>query len=259
VIFDETWFHAPLAGDLAAGAVARLPEDEAHHAVRVLRLRPGAEIAVTNGEGAVYRAFLRDEKGALEIVERVLHETAPGLGVALPLLKGRDTEQPAEAICEFAVRDLFLLKTEHCEVFKGQDFTKLVERLRQKSLTALKQAKKSWLTRIHPPQDLRAWREANRSVPLAVAHPGEDTVPLPLPPALHVLTGPEGGLSRAELEDLFAQDNVHRLSLGPTRLRAIHAPVAALGRLAVSVKNQEPGIENAGRTERRSSASGMNA
>lgn len=232
MIYTETWFHAPLASDLERGATARLPEDEAHHAARVLRLRPGAEVVVTTGEGAVYRALLSDEKGALEIVERALFEPAPpGLSFGLPLLKGRDVEQPAEAICEFAVRDVFLLKTAHCEVFKGQEFAKLEDRLRQKSITALKQAKKAWLTRIHLPQELRAWREAHRDVPLAVAHPGNDTVPSPLPPALHVLTGPEGGFSDAELEYLFGQENVHRLSLGPTRLRAIHAPVAALGSL----------------------------
>jgi RsmE family RNA methyltransferase len=190
---------------------------------------------VTNGEGSVYRALLRDEKGAIEILERAVFESEPpGLGVGLPLLKGRDTEQPAEAVCEFAVRDLFLLKAEHSETFRGQDFSKLVERLQQKSVTALKQAKKAWLTRVHAPQDLRAWREVHRATPLAVAHPGEDTVPSPLPPSLHLLSGPEGGLSPAELEYLLAQENVHRLSLGPTRLRAIHAPVAALGRLAAA-------------------------
>jgi 16S rRNA (uracil1498-N3)-methyltransferase len=231
VLFDETWFYAPLAGDAAPGSSARLPEEEAHHAARVLRLRAGAEIAVTNGEGAVYRAVLRDDLGNIEVTEALAIEPGPGLGVGLPILKGRDTEQPAEAICEFAVRDLFLLNLDHSETFKGQDFSKLVERLRTKSLTALKQAKKAWLTRIHAPQGLEAWRTAHRGIPLAVAHPGEDTVPSPLPPSLHVLTGPEGGFSDAELSFLFEEEKAYRLSLGPTRLRAIHAPVAALGKL----------------------------
>jgi 16S rRNA (uracil1498-N3)-methyltransferase len=155
----------------------------------------------------------------------------PGWGFGLPLLKGRDTELPAEAVCEFNVCDLFLLTTDHSSEFKGQDFSKLVERLRQKSLVALKQAKKSWLTRIHEPQDLRAWRAAHASTPLLVGHPGDDGVPAPLPASLHVLTGPEGGFSDAELEWLFGEAGAHRLSLGPTRLRAVHAPVAALGSL----------------------------
>jgi 16S rRNA (uracil1498-N3)-methyltransferase len=231
MFFDETWFYAPLSRGLASGSAVMLPPEEAHHAFRVLRLRPGAEIAVTNGEGSVYRAVLHDDVGHLEILEAAPYEEAPRLGVGLPILKGKDTEQPAEAICEFAVRDLFLLKLDHCELFKGQDFSKMAERLRVKSLTALKQAKKAWLTRIHAPQDLRAWRAAHRAIPLALAHPGEDTVPSPLPAELHVLTGAEGGFSAAELEYLFFQENVYRLSLGPTRLRAIHAPVAAMGSL----------------------------
>ncbi len=236
MLFSETWFYAPVP---EGATTAVLPEDEARHAFKVLRLRPGAEVIVTNGEGSVHRAVLEDAKGVLSITGRLRHDPVPpGLGVGLPLLKGRDTEAPAEAVCEFDVRDLFLLRLDHCETFKGQDHAKLVERLRAKSLTALKQAKKSWLTRIHPPQDLRAWRAAHPSVPLVVAHPGEDTVPSPLPPEVHVLTGPEGGFSKEELGVLFGGDPafgpVFRLSLGGTRLRAIHAPVAALGRLAGS-------------------------
>lgn len=228
LFFDETWFYAPVA-EGATSVV--LPDDEAHHA-RVLRLKPGAHVVVTTGEGSVYRATLRDEKGALDVGERIVHEpNPPGVSVGLPLLKGRDTEQPGEAICEFAVRDLFLLNLDHCETFKGQDHTKLVERLRAKSLVALKQAKKAWLTRVHAPQTFKEWRAAHASTPLVVAHPGETTVPRPLPPALHVLTGPEGGFSDAELALLFADANAYRLSLGETRLRAIHAPVAGLGAL----------------------------
>ncbi len=230
--FSETWFHAPVAEGAQA---ALLPEDEARHAVKVLRLRPGTEIVVTNGEGSVHKARLLDERGALEITGLLRRDPEPpGWGVGLPLLRGRDTEQPAEGICEFDVRDLFLLTTDHSSEFKGQDFSRLVERLRQKSVVALKQAKKSWLTRIHAPQDLRAWRAAHPSVPLLVAHPGDDETPASLPASLHVLTGPEGGFSDAELEWLFGEAGALRLSLGPTRLRAIHAPVAALGRLVGS-------------------------
>ena len=230
LFFDETWFYCPVAH---GASTAVLPGDEAHHA-RVLRLKPGATIVVTTGEGSVYRAVLRDGNGSLQVSERLQHDPEPpGLGVGLPLLKGRDTEQPGEAICEFAVRDLFLLKLDYCEVFKGQDHAKLVERLRAKSLTALKQAKKSWLTRVHAPQTMREWRAAYPDVPLVVAHPGETTVPVPRPEALHLLTGPEGGFSDAEQAFLWGEAQAYRLALGPTRLRAIHAPIAGLAGLAV--------------------------
>jgi 16S rRNA (uracil1498-N3)-methyltransferase len=227
--FEETWFYAPAEN---AGESLALPPEEAHHALRVLRLKPGAEMVVANGAGSVFLARLASEGGRIEILERLQHEpNPPGISLALGMLKGRDAELPVEGACEFPLTEVFLLLTDHSSEFKGQDFERLMERLRQKSLAALKQAKKTWLTRIHPPQDLRAWREAHRGVPLALAHPGEDALPSPLPSSMHVLIGPEGGFSKAELDSLLAQENCYRLSLGPTRLRAIHAPVAALGNL----------------------------
>jgi 16S rRNA (uracil1498-N3)-methyltransferase len=229
--FTETWFHTSVPE--GARSIV-LPDEEARHATKVLRLKPGTEIVITTGEGSVYKAALKDDRGAAEILGLMRRDPEPpGWALGLPLLRGRDTELPAEGACEFALGDIFLLVTDHSSEFKGQDFTKLVERLRQKSVVALKQAKKSWLTRIHAPQDLRAWRAAHAPIPLLVAHPGDDETPAPLPVALHLLTGPEGGFSVKELEWLFSGDGAgaKRLPLGPTRLRAIHAPVAALGSL----------------------------
>mgnify|MGYP003336690139 CR=1 FL=1 len=228
-LFDENWFYAPAR---QSGESLGLPPEEAHHALKVLRLKTGSEIVVSNGEGSVFSARLVSEQGRIEILECVRQEPEPpGLCLAIGLLKGRDVELPVEAACEFPIADVFLLKTDHSSEFEGQGFERLLERLRQKSLTSLKQAKKPWLTRIHAPQGLRTWREFHREIPLALAHPGMDTVPSPLPTKLHLLIGPEGGFSELELMYLLAQENCHRLSLGPTRLRAIHAPIAALGNL----------------------------
>ena len=228
-LFDETWFHAPAEN---IGQSLALPPEEAQHALRVLRLKPETEIIVSNGAGSVFRARLASEAGRIEILDRVQHDPEPpGLSLAIGLLKGRDVELPVQAACEFPLAGIFLLKMDHSSEFNGQDFDRLMERLRQKSLAALKQAKKSWLTRIHAPREMRTWREEHRGVTLALAHPGEDTIPSPLPSEMHVLVGPEGGFSKAELEYLLGQENCYRLSLGPTRLRAIHAPIAALGNL----------------------------
>jgi 16S rRNA (uracil1498-N3)-methyltransferase len=230
-LFEETWFHAPVERE---GTAVPLSDEETHHAQRVLRLSSGAEVLVSNGTGSVFRARLEfsGDGAVVHALERMRHEPEPGLSLAIALLKGREVEAPVEAACEFALRDVFLLKTDHSAEFRDQDFDRLLERLRQKSVAALKQAKKAWLTRIHSPEDLRAWRERHRRIPLALAHPGEDTVPSPHPKEMHVLTGPEGGFSESEVEYLLSQENCHRLSLGPTRLRAVHAPIAALGNLS---------------------------
>ncbi len=232
-LFDENWFYAPAEN---AGETLALPAEEAHHALRALRLKPDTEIIVTNGKGSVFRARILNEAGRIELLERIKHEAdPPGFNLAIGLLKGRDVEVPVEAACEFSLRSVFLLQTDHSSEFDGQGFDRLMERLRQKSLTALKQAKKAWLTEIHPPEELQAWRERHRNVPLVVAHPGPTTVTSPLPSTLHLLVGPEGGFSKPELDYLLTQENCFQLGLGETRLRAIHAPVAALGSLTALI------------------------
>ena len=228
-LFDENWFYAPAQ---MAGESIVLPPEEAHHALRALRLKVDDEMLVSNGEGSVFLVKLTSETGRIEVLERIRHEPEPpGISLAIGLLKGRDVEIPVEAVCEFAVSDVYLLRTDCSSEFDGQNFDRLMERLRQKSLAALKQAKKTWLTQIHPPEGLRPWRERHLNTTLIVAHPGKDTVPSPLPSSVQILVGPEGGFSKEELEFLLGQKNTFQLPLGETRLRAIHAPVAALGNL----------------------------
>src|SRR5580698_7956235 len=92
--FDETWFYAPVEG---TGETATLPEEEAHHALRVLRLKSGDEVVVSNGAGSVFRARLTGDGARIEVGERLHHDPAPpGLCMALGLLKGRDVEISVE-------------------------------------------------------------------------------------------------------------------------------------------------------------------
>lgn len=65
-------------GALRAGGVSLLPEDTAHHAVHVLRLRPGDEVILFNGRGGEYA-------GRIAAVER--------LRVAVDVLEHRRVER----------------------------------------------------------------------------------------------------------------------------------------------------------------------
>src|SRR5690606_31658326 len=118
----------------------------------------------------------------------------------------------------------------HTQEFKGQDHGRLVERLRAKSLVALKQAKKSWLTEIHPPLPLQQWREGHREMSIVLIHPGADKLPKTFKGQYGLLTGPEGGFSISELEWL-EQIGCFQMGLGGTRIRGTHAPLFACGKL----------------------------
>lgn len=229
--FEESWFHAPLR---AIGDEALLDADESHHMRKVLRIQPGRRVVASNGAGGIFLCETLSGKAdsiLLIAVERMRAEAEPPrLNIALSLLKGKDTEDPVEGLCQLDVRAIHLVTSEHTQEFKGQNHDRLVERLRGKSLVALKQAKKAWLTEIHAPVPLRDWRERFAAMPLVLLHPGPDRLPERMDGKFAVLSGPEGGFSAAELDWLEA-GGCHRIGLGETRIRGTHAPLIACGKL----------------------------
>jgi 16S rRNA (uracil1498-N3)-methyltransferase len=229
--FSESWFYAP--GLEAIGNVYRLPEDEAHHLRKVLRLRTGESVLAANGRGRVFICVIREAGAGLVLAAEGIfrHEPEPPrLNFLLGVLKGRDLEEPVDGLCQLAVHRIFLAETDHCQTFKGQDHSRLLERLRAKSLVGLKQAKKPWLTEILAPTSLQAWRAAHPDLPLVIASPGDDAG-LPEPGAAFALAvGPEGGFSTAETA-WFHEQECGNLALGKTRIRGTHAPLLAAGKL----------------------------
>jgi 16S rRNA (uracil1498-N3)-methyltransferase len=228
--FDESWFHAPIG---EVGDSAALSDDEANHLLKVLRLRPGRDIVVTNGEGRVFRCGTRSEMGRLEAraVEEIrTGQARPRLHMVLGLLKGRDIEEPVEGLCQLPVAAIHLVTSDHTQEFKGQDHGRLMERLRAKSQAGLKQAKKAWSTRIHPPLPLREWRKSHPD-PLVLVHPGPDRLPPVDDSPYYALIGPEGGFSAPELSWLIKEEECLTMGLGETRLRATLAPLVACGKL----------------------------
>src|SRR5690606_11710417 len=149
--FDESWFYAPL---FEIGERAELSEEESRHLRKVLRLAPGRHVFASNGKGGVFLCENRGKGQTVELIALDLHiseTTRPPLNMVLSLLKGRDLEEPVEGLCQLAMQAIHIVTTDHTQEFKGQDHGRLVERLRAKSLVALKQAKKAWLTEIHSP------------------------------------------------------------------------------------------------------------
>lgn len=228
--FEENWFHAPIHG---IGGKAMLSAEESHHLRKVLRVRMGRSVVVSNGEGGVYLCATRERGDAVELEAEEflkLEPEPPRLNLVLSLLKGRDLEDPVEGLCQLAVNEIHLVTTEHTQEFKGQDHGKLVERLRAKSLVGLKQAKKPWLTRIHAPMPIRCFREKYPGMDLILLELGADHLPGAISGPFALVTGPEGGLSSAETAWL-TDCGCYRLGLGKTRIRGTHAPLLACGKL----------------------------
>src|SRR5512145_2170236 len=76
------YFDAPLR----AGDTCVLPEEAAHHALQVMRLKPGDEITLFNGRGGEYAARLAAAGGrrlSVDVLEHRAVEREPPLRFAL--------------------------------------------------------------------------------------------------------------------------------------------------------------------------------
>src|SRR5262245_49535260 len=77
-------FHLDAA--LRAGSTCRLPEDTAHHAVHVLRIREGDEVVLFNGRGGEYAArvaSIRRLEVSVDLLEHRAVERESPLHIAL--------------------------------------------------------------------------------------------------------------------------------------------------------------------------------
>jgi 16S rRNA (uracil1498-N3)-methyltransferase len=229
--YTESWFYGSING---LGEKTILSPEETFHLRKVLRIQAGRKIIVSNGLGAVHLCDTQlTPNDSLEVIASEslgMDEPPPQLHLILSLLKGKDLEEPIEGLCQLNIRAIHLITTEHTQEFKGQNFEKLVERLRAKSLVGLKQAKKSWLTEIHAPLGLKEWRKHVPHMKVALLHPGVDILPQPKSEPLGIIVGPEGGFSAGELE-WFKNQTHYNLGLGNTRIRSIQAPLLACGKL----------------------------
>ncbi len=217
---------------------ATLDADESRHAVRVLRLREGDEIDVTDGRGGLFRCRIADADDKACNVE--VAEQLPVLNPQLPTLHlmVAPTKNPArmewlvEKAVEVGVGEITLLQCDHSE----RTFLK-TDRLHKIAVSAMKQSLHTWLPRINPAVKLTDWLDAQPSAlnPQLkfIAHCEADKPRTPLATALEpgrdavVLIGPEGDFSQAEIDAALGAGFLP-VSLGPSRLRTETAALYAV-------------------------------
>lgn len=228
-----TGFYAPPSA-FRAGRIT-LPDDEAHHAARVLRHQPGDEVVVVDGEGGWYRVRLdvvekRRVAGAVLEAAHDVGEPSYHLRIGLALLKNRSRyETFLEKAVELGVSDVVPLRTAHTERAHFKQ-----SRGEQILVAAMKQSRRSRLVTLAEPRDFEAeLAEAAFDLSL-IAHeridPEDHLLAVlarhPEARRLRVLVGPEGGFSEEEIRAAEAA-GFRPVSLGPRRLRAETAALAA--------------------------------
>jgi 16S rRNA (uracil1498-N3)-methyltransferase len=217
------------------GERAILPDEEARHAVKVLRKQAGDEIIAVDGEGGWYRIRL-DQVGQRRAAGTVL-ETRRGVGepayelvLGIGLIKSRNRfETFVEKAVELGGHTIIPLHTARTE----KEGLK-AERTRNIMVAAMKQCGRSRLPALSDPTALPTVLEAATAHTTLVAHERVDAAAsvcgalAEVPPTarLLVLIGPEGGFTKEEIA-MVEQAGGIAVSLGPRRLRAETAGIAA--------------------------------
>ncbi len=207
----------------------------AHYLRHVLRLERGARLAVFNARDGEYAARIDGfGKGWCTLtVEEKRREPVPepDLWLVFAPIKRARLDFIAEKATELGASALWPVFTQHTIVSRVN-----TERLHATSIEAAEQSERLSVPEIIEPaplaETLARWPEGRRLVfcdesggggPIADVLAKED---LSRPHA--ILTGPEGGFARAELDALRKLPFATPVGLGPRVLRADTAALAAL-------------------------------
>lgn len=233
--------------DVTVGADLPVDDATAHHLAKVLRLRDGAAVEVSDGTGRRADAVLAGPAIRLQSDPVMDPAPAPSIHVLQGLPQGRKHDEVVRMLTELGVDRITAVVAERTQAppdaAKG---AKQAARWQAVARAACEQARRSRRPVVDGPIRLD---EAVAALPaghlLLAAHLGAAMDPIaamPSPPPDHVVVavGPEGGWSPAEADRLVAA-GAQLVSLGQSVLRTEHAALvlgavvaAATGRMRLS-------------------------
>ncbi len=226
-------FYAP---EIHAGSLASLSTEEAQHAIKVLRMREGDAILVTDGKGTKAQGHiinLSRQQCMVQIDKAEEQALAPALltlAVAPPKNIKR-FEWLLEKATEVGVHRIMPFVSRYSE---RKDLK--TERLQKLVLSAMKQSLKYHLPQIEPLQSfedmLQYPFDGSKLIAWCKAEDAQwmDTQLQPHTNAL-VMVGPEGGFSQEEY-DKAVQYGFNALRLSNSRLRTETAALSVCQQMA---------------------------
>lgn len=222
---------------LRAGGRIEVTREQANYLLNVLRMEPGQEILVFNGQDGEWRARIAEAGRRvcmLEFVAEVRPQTPPSdLHYLFAPLKMARLDYMVQKAVEMGAGQLRPVITRHTQVGRVN-----LERMESNVIEAAEQCGILSIPRVAEPIELKplldAWPGAEPHRRILWCDEAEETTnplailsTLPRGPAA-VLVGPEGGFSEEERLILKSKPFVTPIPLGPRILRADTAAVAAL-------------------------------
>ena len=230
-------------GELVPGRAYALPQPQAHHATRVLRLKAGDAVTLFNGGGAEYGAMVTRVAGDAVIVKvgdarDCARESPLEIVLGQALSSGERMDYTVQKAVELGVAAIHPLAAARSVVrLSGERAEKRVAHWQSVVVSACEQSGRNRVPPVAPVAELAAWLarpvagEAG-ALRLLLSPAGATRLrDLPRPAAFIVLlAGPEGGFTPEE-EAAARHCSFTPVRLGPRVLRTETAAVAALAAL----------------------------
>lgn len=218
-------------GLIEVGAVVRVADEEARHAVKVKRLEPGEAVEILTGQGVVARAVMvgterlgKKEGWALDLrVESVRRASPvyPLVDVRSAVPKGPRLEEMVDQLGQVGAASWGPLRSERSVVNPREGKLSRLGRVCEESA---KQCGRAWVMQIQETLGFQQLLDAPGPVIVADAS-GERYAPLRVQ-RLTLAVGPEGGWTGSEL-DMLRRSGARIVRFGSHVMRVETAAVAA--------------------------------
>jgi len=209
-----------------------LPEEEAHHALKVLRKKKGDIIFSVDGKGGWYKTVLETDNiknCKLKIIENKKEFGKPDhyIHIAMVPPKSHDrAEFFVEKAVEIGIQEISFVLTQYSERNNIN-----LNRINKRAVSSMKQSLKAYLPQINDMISITDFiencsnsekyigyiQDENKNFLSTIAKPGNDYC---------VLIGPEGDFIPEEVH-LAQSSNFISISLGTSRLRTETAGICA--------------------------------
>lgn len=229
-------FYSP--SPLTIGVTAALSENAAAHATRVMRLKVGDTLTLFCGDGVDYQCALvsvEKKTASVEVLsqEKINNESPLNMRLLQGISSGDRMNYTIQKAVELGVTEIFPLSTERSVTkLSGDRAEKRVEHWQGVAIAACEQSGRAVLPKIHFPLTLAQWlsqHDIQQSLNLLLNPVAAKTLAQLTKPKnqIHLLIGPEGGLSPGEIE-LANHNNFQSIVLGPRILRTETAALTAI-------------------------------
>ncbi len=235
---EVRYFYVP-----QAASVGELPEEEAVHALRVLRLKEGDELMLMDGKGTFYKAIvtLASSKRCLYSIQETMPQQRTWNGhihlAIAPTKMMERIEWMTEKATEIGFDELSLLDCKFSErrVVKTPRLEKIV-------ISAVKQSRKAWTPIVNGMLSFDEFIKSHQTGRRYIAHCYEEVPRTNLFDELRngnnqddalVMIGPEGDFSIDEVRKAVEAGFIS-VNLGDSRLRTETAGLAAIMMIQLS-------------------------